>query len=113
MTNLTHVFYAKSLRDITYTTDPQTLEAAQYQYMITLTDETVEPHGLFRVMNVVDGDPDIEVPVRIRCRSMSVGDVYVKDGSAFYCAPAGWTKITNQAFIDSLLAMCREPSVLG
>ena len=44
-------------------------------------------------MNVVNGDPEVELPIRLKCRSMSVGDVYLEDGQAFLCASVGWEKL--------------------
>lgn len=49
--------------------------------------------GLFRAMNVVDGD---ELPCKLKVRSMSVGDIAVEvdTNTAWYCGPAGWSKVS-------------------
>lgn len=48
----------------------------------------------WRAMNCVDGDPETEVCVRLRVRSMMVGDRVVletdKSHVTYQCAPVGW-----------------------
>jgi hypothetical protein len=84
-----HVFYIDTLRD-SYELDPQALDPGRYAYKVSTDAEDV-----FRVMNVVTGDADLELPLTLRCRSMSVGDVYVEDGVAYFCASAGWERVTG------------------
>lgn len=47
---------------------------------------------LFRKMNVVDGD---EVPVQMKIRSMSCGDIAFDTAThtAYFCAPVGWEEV--------------------
>jgi hypothetical protein len=48
---------------------------------------------LFRVMNVVD-DSEFEMPQKLGCRSMSVGDVAVDEaGVSMLCASVGWERV--------------------
>jgi len=42
---------------------------------------------IFREMNVVDGR---EIPITLRVRSMSVGDLVVVNGKGYLCAGSGW-----------------------
>lgn len=97
-----HVFYLDNLRD-SYELDPQALDPARYEFKVSTDAEDI-----FRVMNIVTGDPEIELPLKLRCRSMSVGDIYVEDGKAFFCAPAGWTEIEGQ-FVRALLSKVPPP----
>lgn len=59
------------------------------------TVETDTLETLFREMNVVDGT---ELPIKLRVRSMSVGDVAVEEGSgrAHYCASVGWSEVATE-----------------
>lgn len=69
--------------------------ASNYKHVVSLDATDLE--DLFRRMNVVDGS-DIEMPRRLRCRSMSVGDIAIDtQGKAHFCASAGWeeTEITE------------------
>lgn len=77
-----HVFYAPSF-------DVRSVEAVNpnlYRYIASL-----EADDIFRVMNVVE---EGDLPLQLRCRSMSVGDVYVENNEAFLCASCGWKKLT-------------------
>ena len=49
---------------------------------------------LFRKMNVVDGD---ELPVELKVRSMSSGDVArdLTTGEMWMCAPVGWVNLAD------------------
>lgn len=59
-----------------------------YTFVAELGDVFLEE--VFRQMNIVDGD---ELPVKLKVRSMSSGDVVVdEDGEVWYCAGAGWEK---------------------
>lgn len=42
---------------------------------------------IFREMNVVDG---MEIPIDLKVRSLSVGDLVVVDGKGYLCAGCGW-----------------------
>lgn len=65
------------------------------------TDETAETDRLlgyvWRTMNCVDGDPETEICVRLRVRSIMVGDrvTIERDGrpATFQCASVGWTPV--------------------
>ncbi len=92
-----HVFYLDNLRD-SYELDPQALDPDRYEFKVSTNADDV-----YRVMNVVTGDPKVELPLTLKCRSMSVGDVYVEDGKAFLCAIVGWTEIKG-TFAAALLA---------
>jgi len=71
--------------------EPEKVRFEQYKKMTTF--ETPGLEDVFRRMNVVDGS-DIEIPLKLRCRSMSVGDVVVmaegREAVTWLCAPAGW-----------------------
>jgi hypothetical protein len=60
------------------------------------TDEALRGK-VFRSMNAVDGDPAFEVCIRLRVRSMMVGDVVVIDrgccSKAFRVEPVGWSEV--------------------
>jgi hypothetical protein len=46
---------------------------------------------VWRKMNVVNGT---ELPITLKCRSMSVGDIAIEpDGKAWICASVGWEPI--------------------
>jgi len=55
---------------------------------------------VFRPMNAVDGT---EIPVKLKVRSMSCGDVVVdmKTSKAWVCASAGWDELP-EGFTDQL-----------
>lgn len=68
--------------------DPVSVSSSEYKLIADVEASDLE--DLFRRMNVVDGS-DIEMPRKLRCRSMSVGDVAVDpQGKAHFCASAGW-----------------------
>ena len=59
------------------------------------TAETNEVLGrVWRAMNCVEGDPEIEICVRLKVRSMMVGDRVVLERGGrsitYQCAPVGW-----------------------
>lgn len=92
-----HVFYIDSLRD-SYSLDPAALDPARYEFKVS-----TDADDIFRVMNVVDGNPEVELPLKLRCRSMSVGDVYIEGDVAFFCASCGWEEIRG-SFVQALVA---------
>lgn len=89
------VFYLDNLRD-SYFLDVDLLDSERYTYITSTNAEDV-----FRVMNVVTGE-DFELPNKLGCRSMSVGDIYVEGKDGYLCAPVGWTKLP-EAFVERLL----------
>jgi hypothetical protein len=71
-------------------TVPESVDLNDYRRITSLP--TTDLETVFREMNVVDGT---EMPVRLKVRSLSVGDVVVTDdGQAWYCAAVGWEKVT-------------------
>ena len=46
---------------------------------------------VFRAMNVVDGT---ELPTKLHCRSMCVGDIVVVNGRHWRCESMGWKRLT-------------------
>ncbi len=72
---------------------PPVIALADYKFVTNVNAENLEE--VFEKMNVVDGD---ELPVRLRVRSLSVGDVVVNVSSneAFACDPCGWRKVEVQ-----------------
>lgn len=65
------------------------LDKDDYELVHTYSNEEAGSlEEIFRKMNVVDGD---ELPVQLKVRSMSVGDVVVDEaGVVWFCAMAGW-----------------------
>jgi len=66
-------------RDVTTWQSPQFV-AADFDSDDTTPDNILRGR-VFRCMNAVDGDPDFEICVRLRVRSMMVGDEVVIDRS--------------------------------
>lgn len=65
---------------------------AQYHKVAEVDVPSLE--DCFRQMNVVDGT---ELPVKLKVRSMSVGDVVVLgSGKVFFCAMTGWQELTSE-----------------
>lgn len=80
------VFYANTLGYSSGT--PDSVPLSVYKKVATLDASDLEV--VFRRMNVVDGD---ELPVKLKIRSLSVGDVVVDEtGAAYYCAMVGWKR---------------------
>jgi hypothetical protein len=97
-----HVFYGHDLVGGllgSFTEGVREVSADEFEFIAS-----VEADDIFRVMNVVTGDPEVEIPMKLGCRSMSCGDLYVEDGVAFLCEAIGWTRIEDKAFVDALLA---------
>lgn len=68
----------------------QVIDPTGYTEVVTTEARGLEE--LFRAMNVVDGD---ELPMKLQCRSMSVGDVAVEeDGTAWLCGMFGWNLVS-------------------
>lgn len=88
------VFYTKRL-DAPYAVPPS-VNGENYKPIGIVAADDLE--HLFRVMNVVDGS-SFEMPQKLRCRSMCVGDVAVDEtGQAWYCASAGWERVDRVGF---------------
>ena len=85
-----HIFYRDSLRDVMPGATPD-VHGAAYTLVAVLEVDQPEPlEAVFRAMNVVDGS---EIPVKLRRRSMSVGDVAVEsDGTSWVVAPVGFAR---------------------
>lgn len=59
---------------------------------------------VWRRMNVVDGS-DIELPAKLKCRSMMVGDVVSILGQHYVCCSMGWKQLPNDANLEQYLAL--------
>ena len=100
-----HVFHVRAehlgnlnvrLRDIH---EGRNLKASNYTFVCSCESENLDT--LFREMNVVEGN---ELPVKLKCRSMMVGDVVldIADGQGWVCDMIGWKPLDNdivQAFV--------------
>jgi hypothetical protein len=63
------------------------LDRDDYEF-VTALDNAPSLEEIFRLMNVVEGN---ELPVKLKVRSMMVGDVVVdENGEVWYCASSGW-----------------------
>ena len=87
------VFYRNPMDLLGFMTVPKEmdkLDLAGHKEITTVSASNLE--DLFRQMNVVDGT---ELPVKLRCRSLSVGDITTDLGTnkSYYCAPIGWVEI--------------------
>lgn len=83
------VYYADDLTSIYR--GPTAFDTSHFKQVAMV--EAVDLEDLFRNMNVVDGN---ELPVSLKVRSMSCGDV-AKDavtGQLWLCDLAGWTEIS-------------------
>jgi hypothetical protein len=91
---LYRVFYLKSSRDLRFGQPaPAKVDLDAYTFIANVDASNLD--DLFRRMNVVDGS-DFEMPQKLRCRSMSVGDVAIdRDGKAHYCASFGWENVAS------------------
>jgi hypothetical protein len=97
------VFYRNSMRDA-YDHDPPQVHDVAFTHVATLDvqceDEVDAREIAFRAMNAVEGS-DFEVPQKIQNRSMSVGDVVVREipalpnGLAYVCCLAGWAPVAD------------------
>ncbi len=83
------VYYAPSLV-FPFGPAPKTVDVKQMRFITELEAAGLEQ--VFRLMNVVDGT---ELPVKLKVRSLSVGDVVVEkaSGKKWYCASIGWKEI--------------------
>lgn len=88
---LANEHFSRALFDFTdLSKDP-----AKYKEVATLEEENTD--DVFRQMNVVDGT---ELPVRLRVRSMSVGDVIinVNEAKAFVVASFGFDELASDVY---------------
>lgn len=99
---------------------PLTLRTHWYEHACTV--DGLDREEAFRAMNAVDGDPDTEVCVRSRVRSMSVGDVLIEvlheeECHVWVCMPFGWEELRSQerslAFGRLVALVPAEPKVEG
>lgn len=93
---LYRIFYNQSPEFKSFTTLAKTqadIVDGKYKDIATLETENLDT--LFREMNVVDGT---ELPVQLKVRSMSVGDIVIdlKARKAFYCSSVGWTELDQK-----------------
>jgi hypothetical protein len=68
----------------------------EYENVALIGADSID--DVFRITNHIDSDwrmnPEVFESFKDRVRSTSVGDVVVdEEGTSFYCAPVGWTKI--------------------
>ena len=82
------VYYAKSLRNVRHDVPEGGVSRDDYDKVADVPAEELE--AVFREMNAVDGT---ELCCKLGVRSMSVGDVAVKDGVAHYCCGMGWAAV--------------------
>jgi hypothetical protein len=71
---------------------PSSLNKDDYKHITDLDATNLE--DVFRKMNAVAGT---ELPLQLKVRSLSVGDVVIEKGglnAIWYCAPCGWEKVT-------------------
>lgn len=62
------------------------LERDDYEFVTELGDVSLEE--AYRLMNIVTGD---ELPVKLKVRSMSCGDVVIDEElQVWFCAGTGW-----------------------
>lgn len=65
------------------------LDRSHFRFIANV--EAVAMGQVFQLMNVVEGT---ELPTKLGCRSMSVGDLAIRaDGTIFQCAAAGWAEV--------------------
>jgi hypothetical protein len=71
------------------------VELKSYKRVAEIEADDLE--DAFRRMNAVDGS-DIELPRKLGCRSMSVGDIAIDEaGAGHLCAGCGWVKAETQS----------------
>ena len=98
--NTYQVFYRRTAQLDMST--PKRVDPKDYEFVSPVDVPGHDPdHGdlekVFRLMNLVDGD---EIPMTLRVRSMSVGDVAIgPTGVGFYCASTGWVLVEAPNFI--------------
>ena len=60
-------------------------------HIIDVPDNVAEPlEWIWRNMNVVDGN---ELPIRLKCRSMMIGDMVLIGKDLFVCETVGFVKL--------------------
>lgn len=94
--NLYRVFYnTASARSGLPTMKNISIDIISEKYKEIALVETESLDTLFREMNVVEGD---ELPVKLKIRSMSVGDIVlnVVTDKASYCAATGWADLDDR-----------------
>jgi hypothetical protein len=90
------VMYAKDMRDIPFDCKGVAKRSSYWTVVnypvpesAAYTNERLE--YIWRQMNVVDGT---ELPITLKCRSMSVGDIAIDiDGQGWIVASVGWEKV--------------------
>lgn len=84
------VYYNQNTRDAYFMKPAFSKEV--HSKVAELEADNVEE--VFRRMNVVDGDPEYELPIKLEIRSMMVGDVVIdENGDKLFCAKFGWEKV--------------------
>lgn len=76
---------------------PSSQELDPLGYKFVAIVDALDKEDVFTKMNVINGDED-ELPLRLKCRSMSVGDVLVElkpsgELGTWLCGSVGWTKV--------------------
>ena len=96
MSKSASVFYVKRefFRDSMFIT-AENVDPTQYEFKTTFDAGDCE--DVFRRMNVVTGDQEYEIPLRLKCRSMCVGDVVLFGEEWFLTAFCGFTKLADDA----------------
>ena len=65
----------------------------EQKFTIEVPDEEKNPlEWVFREMNVVDGN---EMPIKLKCRSMMMGDTVEINGEVHLCESVGWKKLPS------------------
>jgi hypothetical protein len=73
---------------------PHNVNVLPKVFKIEIPDDCEEPlEYIFRVMNIVDGS-EKELPTKLKCRSMMVGDIVILNDEVHYCDSFGWKKLS-------------------
>lgn len=100
--------------NVIYPGDEKGQAAQVFEAETRSVDVDVALEELFRRFNCVSGNPEEEDCVRLRCRSMSVGDLvrFPDLGKTFVVRGIGWDEVT-EAEVEKLLGMDFAERVIG
>lgn len=84
------VYYAHDIGSWITRPPVEPIDLSNFKKVCVVDADDLE--DVFRMMNVVDGD---ELPVKLRVRSMCVGDLVQQheDDVWWFCAAAGWEAV--------------------
>lgn len=90
------VYYVKPefVRDFIFANEFTAVDLSKFAHVCDVEADSLG--DVWRRMNVVDGS-DIEMPIKLKVRSMMVGDLVIAEDGMHQVASVGWKRVEKAA----------------